>query len=106
MTDLEQRVLATSQLPTLPTVAVRLLELSRRPEANLSDLLNVIKVDPATVSRILRTANSAQFGVASTVASLDRAVAVLGSTVVKSAALSFSLTDSSMNCGPLALQYR
>ena len=105
MIDIES-ILASSQLPTLPAVAVKLLELSRNPRSEMADVVCVIKADPAISAKILKSTNSSYFGFASKVASIDRAVPLLGTAVVTSLALSFSLAESAMTKGPAAEHYR
>jgi two-component system, cell cycle response regulator len=100
-----RKIWSSSQLPTLPTVAVRLLDLSRNPDADLKDVIAVIKADPAISAKILKSTNSSFFGFRSEVTSIERAVPLLGTTVVTSLALSFSLVEAAMNDGPLAAHY-
>lgn len=101
-----QKIWSSTQLPTLPSVAVRLLEISQNPESEISEVTDVIKSDPAITAKILKSTNSAYFGFRSEVTSLDRAVPLLGTTVVTSLALSFSLSESAMQTGPLAEHYK
>ncbi|MGE3313463.1 MAG: HDOD domain-containing protein [Planctomycetaceae bacterium] len=100
-----QKIWNSSQLPTLPTVAVRLLDLSRDPEAEIRDVIEVLKSDPALSAKILKSTNSSFFGFKSQVTSIDRAVPLLGTTVVTSLALSFSLVEAAMTTGPMAGHY-
>ena len=104
MIDLK-RVLTSSQLPTVPVVAVRLLEASRNPRTDIQDVVKLVKTDPAITARILKSANSSAFGFKSPVTSIERAVPLLGTTVVTALTLSFSLVDASMTAGPLAEHY-
>jgi diguanylate cyclase (GGDEF)-like protein len=101
-----KRIWTSSQLPSLPTVAVRLLELSRDTDTLIRDVVDIIKSDPALSAKILKAANSTYFGVRCEVKSLERAVPLLGTTVTTSLALSFSLVDATMQRGPLAEHYR
>lgn len=101
-----EKIWNSSQLPTLPAVAVRLLELSRDPETEISQVVAVIKSDPAIAAKILKATNSSFFGFKSQVTSLERAIPLLGTTVVTSLALTFSLVDSTMSSGPLAVHYQ
>ena len=105
MIDL-QKIWTSPQLPTLPNVAVRLLELSKNPEAPTGDLIDLIKTDPAIVAKILKAANSSRYGVRSQVKSIEQAVPLLGRTAVSSLALSFSLAQDSIASGPTAEHYR
>jgi two-component system, cell cycle response regulator len=100
-----KKILSSSQLPTLPSVAMKLLELARDPETEFKDVINVVKADPAITTKILKAANSSFFGFKSPVTSIERAVPLLGTTVVTTLALSFSLVDAAMTSGPLAQHY-
>ncbi|MCH7689037.1 MAG: HDOD domain-containing protein, partial [Planctomycetes bacterium] len=100
------KIWSSPQLPTLPTVAIRLIELSKQPDLEIRDVIDLIKPDPAISAKILKTTNSSFFGFTSEVTSIDRAVPLLGTTMVTSLALSFSLTDVAMKSGPLADHYQ
>lgn len=100
-----KKILSSSQLPTLPAVAMKLLELARDPETEFKDVIDVVKADPAITTKILKAANSSFFGFKSPVTSIERAVPLLGTTVVTTLALSFSLVDAAMASGPLAQHY-
>ena len=93
------------QLPTVPTVAIELLELSRTADASLDRIVAVIRSDPAIAAKLLKMTNSSAYGFRTEVTSLRHAVSLLGATVVISMALSFSLSDSAMTSGPLARHY-
>jgi len=100
------RIWSLSQLPTLPAVVVRLLEMSRDAETEIRDVIELIKSDPALSAKIVKAANSTYFGIKSEVKAIDRAVPLLGTTVTTSLALSFSLNESAMSRGPLASHYQ
>lgn len=100
-----KKIWSSSQLPTLPTIAMRLLELARDPETEFKDVIGVVKTDPAITAKILKAANSSFFGFKSPVSSIERAVPLLGTTVVTTLALSFSLVDAAMTSGPLSHHY-
>lgn len=101
-----KRLFASTQLPTLPTVAVKLLELAKNPETEIRQVIEVIKADPAISAKILKSANSTYFGFKSEVRALERAIPLLGTTVSTTLALSFSLNDDTMNSGPVAEHYK
>ncbi len=94
-------ILRSSQLPSLPAVAVRLLQLARDPETDVRTVIETIRSDPAICAKILKAANSSYFGFRSKVTSIERAVPLLGTTVVTSLALGFSLVDDSAAAGPM-----
>ena len=99
-------VLASPGLPSLPAVAVQLLEESRRPEVDLGRITELIASDPAMSVRLLKAANSSYFGFRGEIATVGRAVSLLGSGGVVSLALSFSLSDDALQSGRTAGAYR
>src|SRR5450756_1423672 len=100
-----QKIWQSAQLPTLPVVAFRLIELSRSPDTGIAEIASTIKSDPAIVARLLKAANSSLFGLTSKVKSIDQAVVLLGTTAVTALALGFSLVDTSTCQGPLGEAY-
>ncbi|HVW01637.1 MAG TPA: HDOD domain-containing protein, partial [Planctomycetaceae bacterium] len=101
-----QKVWQSAQLPTLPSVAVRLLELSQSPDTEIRDIVEIAKSDPAISAKLLKSANAAYFGLSHKVTTIERAVPLLGATVVTSLSLSFSLAEASMCPGPLSEHFR
>jgi diguanylate cyclase (GGDEF)-like protein len=88
------RVRASEDLPTLPGVAVEVLNLARRDDVSVGELAQVIYHDPALTAKILKVVNSSLFGIPKEIASLNQAVGMLGLRTIRVLALSFSLVDS------------
>jgi two-component system, cell cycle response regulator len=88
------QVLACRSLPTLPAVAVELLELMRDDSATLKQIAKLVRSDQGLATKVLRTVNSPLYGLRSPCRSIDRALALLGLSAVKSIALGFSLMES------------
>lgn len=101
-----ERVLQSPNLPSVPSVALKLLELSRDLDSDTQDIVNTIKSDPALAVKVLKSANSSYFGFRSEIKTLERAVPVIGRTVITSLALSFSLSKETVQDGPLKEHYR
>ena len=78
-------------LPSLPTVAARLLGMMGRPDVNLKEVSNLIVSDAALTGEILRMSNSAMFSARSEVRSILQALAVLGTEKVKGLACTVAL---------------
>lgn len=95
------RIWSSPNLPTLPAAAARLLELARDPDREHREIISAIKADPVICAKVLRAANSSFFGFPGRVASVDRAVPLLGSAVVTPLVLSFSLSDVARSDSPL-----
>lgn len=83
------------RLPSSISVAIRVLELCRREECRLHELVDVIASDPALAGRLLKYANSPAVGAQREVTTVRDAVLIMGLRAVKLTALGFSLASSS-----------
>ena len=81
-------------LPTLPVFVQRLLGVLQEDSSTAKGLEMIIEKDPAISARILRVANSSFFGMSGRVATLERAITLLGTRLIQSLALSVSLLDT------------
>ncbi len=88
------KVLSCPSLPSLPSVAMKLLEVARDPDLEMSQIADVVQHDQALCSKILRTVNSSYYGLAKPCPTITRALGYLGLSTVKSLVLGFSLVDS------------
>ena len=84
---LEHVLKRIQDLPPLPTSAMRVLELLKKPETSAKELEFVIGQDPALTAGILRQANSAFYGYARRISSLQDAIVILGFKVLQSLAM-------------------
>lgn len=91
--DVERAVLSCQRLPSLPAVALEILQLCRSPDVDLRKLVAALGKDPALAARVLRAANTAAVA-RGQVSTLQKAVMLLGSNTVLSLCLSFSLLKS------------
>ena len=89
--NLFERVRECSTLPSLPAVALRVLELTQHAEFDLADIARVISKDPALSSKILRTVNSSFYGNGHTVSTISQALVLLGSAAIRTLVVGFSL---------------
>jgi len=78
-------------LPSMPAVAVQVLQLVQDNDTTLDDLAGVLSMDPALSAKLLKLSNSSLFRVGSEVTTLQRACMILGLKTVKLMALSFCL---------------
>jgi two-component system, cell cycle response regulator len=92
--ELLNRIMGCSTLPTLPAVAVRVLELTANPNVAVDELTRVIQNDQALSIKVLKTANSTFYGLRRPCGSINQAMVLLGLSAVKSLALSFSLVST------------
>lgn len=92
--DALDKILSCSSLPSLPAVAVQVIELTSDPGVGLDDLARTIEHDQGLAAKILRTVNSSFFGLRRRCATIDRALVMLGLNPVKNLALGFSLVSA------------
>lgn len=85
-------VAEVGEIATLPEVTLKIIEIVEDPKSTARDLHEVIKNDPALATRILKVVNSAFYGLPGQVASLDRAIVLLGLSAVKNVAIAASMT--------------
>lgn len=81
-------------LPSLPVIALKIIELARSPSAGTGDLAALIASDPSLSAKILAAANSAFYGGGS-YNSLQQAINRIGMDAALSLSLSFGLTRNS-----------
>jgi diguanylate cyclase (GGDEF)-like protein len=93
-TDLLAKICDADNLPSLPAVALRVLQMTQDEDVSVNQLADVVGQDPALTAKILKLVNSPLFGVARRIVSLPQAMVVLGLRTVKVLTLSFSIVDS------------
>ena len=89
-----EQILRCPSLPSLPAVAVRVIELTADPEVNLAELAATIQNDQALSTKILRTVNSSFYGLRERCSTIQKALVMLGLGPVKSLVLGFSLVQA------------
>lgn len=88
---LDRLAARATQLYSLPTVAMKVLELTSNPHVDARSLKECIENDPALTGKILRVVNSSLFGLSREVSDLNQALALLGIKPLKMLVLGFSL---------------
>jgi diguanylate cyclase (GGDEF)-like protein len=89
-----ERVLQSPRLPSLPTIALEVIDLVQQRDVNIKQIAETIQHDPALSSKILKTVNSSFYGQAHTISTISHALVVLGLNSVKTLALGFSLVGN------------
>jgi len=80
-----------TDLPSMPAVAIQILDLCQRDDPDLAQIARLISSDAALAAKILRLTNSPMFGLKCEVRTVSHAICLLGLTAVRPLALSFSL---------------
>src|SRR5213594_3926801 len=78
-------------LPSLPSIAMQVLDLAQKPETGIAEVGRIICKDPALSGKLLRTVNSSFYGRSQHVSTVSHALDILGLQSVKSLVLGFSL---------------
>lgn len=78
-------------LPPLPTSAMRVIDLTKNPATSVKELETVIGQDPALTAGILRQTNSAYYGYARRISSLQEAIVMLGFQVIQGLAMAHAV---------------
>jgi HD-like signal output (HDOD) protein/CheY-like chemotaxis protein len=118
--DLVRKVIGRlDNLPSIPRTYQELMRATADPEASISDVGRIVETDAAMSVKVLQIVNSAYFGLAQKMTSIQRAVVYLGiellkgltlvahvfSSLEKAAVVGFSLDrfqDHSLRCARLA----
>jgi signal transduction histidine kinase/HD-like signal output (HDOD) protein len=106
MTDLREKrveliLQQLEELPTLPEVAVRVLEVTGRDDSSTKDVVRLLESDPSLTTRLLQLCRRSDLGVRGEVATVERAVSLLGFETVRSSVLAISVFQTlSQNSAP------
>ncbi|HVT90850.1 MAG TPA: HDOD domain-containing protein [Tepidisphaeraceae bacterium] len=82
------------ELPTLPAVALKVLEVTGSDDSSAKDVVHLITSDQSLTSRVLQLVHRSDLGVRGEVNTVDRAVSLLGFAAVRSAVLAISIFET------------
>lgn len=88
------KILGDYELPRFPTVAHNVLELIRKSDTSAADVGRTLAQDPALSLAVLKTVNSAAYGVPKKVESVAQAAGLLGLASIESIVLSVAVAKS------------
>ncbi|HET6248948.1 MAG TPA: GGDEF domain-containing protein [Tepidisphaeraceae bacterium] len=93
---LGNRIRQCSNLPSLPAIAIQVLELAQKADVDIAEIARTISKDPALSTKILRTVNSSFYARSQHVGTISHALVILGLQSVKTLVLGFSLVTNLM----------
>jgi HD-like signal output (HDOD) protein len=82
--QLKRMVETVKELPAMPNVVGRILELLSCPDSAMTELADVISHDQALVARLIKVSNSAFYGRGQKISTLSQAVVMLGTRTIRS----------------------
>lgn len=99
--DFQSVVRSIGDLPPMPAVAAKVMELLGDPNANYSMLGDAVSSDPAVSARLLKVANSSFYSMSREIKTLDHAISVVGERTLRSLVLAASLEGMNKSYGLL-----
>ena len=93
-----EKVRHSDQLPILPDVAVRIIDMSNDRELYAAKISEVIANDPVLSARLLQVSNSSIFPFRREITNLNQALAILGIQLTMSIAIGFAIIDMMRSC--------
>ncbi|MDX2119239.1 MAG: HDOD domain-containing protein [Planctomycetota bacterium] len=92
--ELLEEILSCPSLPSLPAVALRVIEQTSDANVKLPELAATIQNDQGLAAKVLRTVNSSFYGLRTRCSTINKALVMLGLGPVKALALGFSLVSA------------
>jgi len=90
---IKSRLSWSEDLPTLPTIATQVFQITSSPDFSATALSNLIMNDPALTAKILKTVNSPFYGIQQQVGSVKQAVVLLGSDEIVDMAFGMAASE-------------
>jgi len=91
--ELRQRLSRLKKLPTLPLLQQRIVSALEDSDIDFENVAQLIELDQALTSQILRLANSAFYGEQGSISCVTQALVMLGGAVARSLVLSSTVFD-------------
>jgi len=92
--SLEGFIDGIEKLPTLPGIAIRILEAVQNSEPDIDEISDIISTDPPLSAKVLRLVNSSFYNLPAKITSVPHSIKMLGINTVKNIALGFSLVNN------------
>lgn len=92
--ELKKIITSIQTLPTLPTVAVKINQLTRSLNAGAIEIAKIIELDPSIAVKVLSLINSAFYGLSRKIGSIKEAVAYLGTNAISQLVLSLGVIST------------
>ncbi len=105
--EIRRRIEQVYELPPMPEMARRVLELRNDPDAAITDLAAIVELDPSLAAQVVRYASSPFYGYRGKINSIHDAITrVLGFDLVMNMALGLATSRAFKNPpdGPLGLE--
>ena len=99
--ELEQVIMTAMDLPTIPVVATKVMEMVECERTTTEMLAETVANDPAVAARILKLSNSAYYGCQKQIKTLSVAIMIIGFNTLRSLVVAASVKQISNRFGLL-----
>ena len=89
--ELETAIMTAADLPTIPVVAIKVMQLIESESATAEELAKIVASDPAVAARVLKISNSSFYGCQRQIQTLSGAIIVLGFSTLRSLVVAASV---------------
>ena len=89
--ELETLIMNASDLPTIPVVATKVMQLIESEGVSAEELARVVSADPAVAARVLKISNSSFYGCQRQIQTLSHAIMMLGYNTLRSLVVAASV---------------
>jgi two-component system cell cycle response regulator len=103
--DLSERIRRCPNLPSLPAIAMQVLELTQKADVDIAEIARIISKDAALSGKILKTVNSSFYGRSQNISTISHALVILGLQSVKTLVLGFSLVTTLTSSKPQGFKH-
>ncbi len=90
MSKLKKILGQVEDLPALPDIAMKLIQLASNMDTEISEIIEVIEKDPSLTAKLLKLCNSSYYGLSKRIGSVQQAVVLLGYSTLYKIALTVS----------------
>ena len=89
--ELETAIMTAADLPTIPVVAIKVMQLIESESATSDELAKIVASDPAVAARVLKISNSSFYGCQRQIQTLSSAIVILGFSTLRSLVVAASV---------------
>jgi len=89
--ELETAIMTAADLPTIPVVAIKVMQLIESDTATAEGLAKIVASDPAVAARVLKISNSSFYGCRRQIQTLSSAIVILGFSTLRSLVVAASV---------------
>ena len=89
--QLFDRIETSRNLPSLPHILLRLIEVCSREESTIKDMSQIINKDSSLCAKVMKLINSAYYMLPNRATNIDQALILLGTDAIKNIAISASV---------------